>query len=143
MLYEIPTEPGEKKDVSRLLPPAYSPQYVEAAWYSWWVREGFFKPEYQTKLPQATGETFSMCIPPPNVTGSLHIGHALTVAIQDALVRWHRMCGDQVLWVPGSDHAGIATQAVVEKQLWKERGVRRHELSREEFLREVWKWKEE
>uniref|UniRef100_A0A452SNZ1 Valine--tRNA ligase, mitochondrial n=1 Tax=Ursus americanus TaxID=9643 RepID=A0A452SNZ1_URSAM len=146
VLYEIPTEPGEKKDVSQLLPPAYSPRYVEAAWYSWWVREGFFKPEYQltASLPNKTGElTFSMCIPPPNVTGSLHIGHALTVAIQDALVRWHRMCGDQVLWVPGSDHAGIATQAVVEKQLWKERGVRRHELNREEFLREVWKWKEE
>uniref|UniRef100_A0AAA9SZ15 Valine--tRNA ligase, mitochondrial n=2 Tax=Bos taurus TaxID=9913 RepID=A0AAA9SZ15_BOVIN len=143
VLYEIPTEHGEKKDVSRPLPPAYSPQYVEAAWYPWWVREGFFKPEYQARLPQATGETFSMCIPPPNVTGSLHIGHALTVAIQDALVRWHRMRGDRVLWVPGSDHAGIATQAVVEKQLWKERGVRRHELSREDFLREVWKWKEE
>ncbi|KAM9666365.1 valine--tRNA ligase, mitochondrial isoform 2-T2 [Trichechus inunguis] len=143
VLYEIPTEPGEKKDVSRPLPPAYSPQYVEAAWYPWWVREGFFKPEYKAQLPQATGEIFSMCIPPPNVTGSLHIGHALTVAIQDALVRWHRMRGDQVLWVPGSDHAGIATQAVVEKQLWKEQGVRRHELSREAFLREVWKWKEE
>ncbi|XP_036902718.1 valine--tRNA ligase, mitochondrial isoform X3 [Sturnira hondurensis] len=143
VLYEIPTELGEKKDVSQPLPPAYSPRYVEAAWYPWWVREGFFKPEYQIKLPQATGETFSMCIPPPNVTGSLHIGHALTVAIQDALVRWHRMRGDQVLWVPGSDHAGIATQAVVEKQLWKERGVRRHELSREDFLQEVWKWKEE
>ncbi|XP_037375238.1 valine--tRNA ligase, mitochondrial [Talpa occidentalis] len=143
VLYEIPTEHGEKKDVSQLLPPAYSPRYVEAAWYPWWVREGYFKPEYQTRLPQATGETFSMCIPPPNVTGSLHIGHALTVAIQDALVRWHRMRGDQVLWVPGSDHAGIATQAVVEKQLWKERGVRRHELSREDFLQEVWKWKEE
>ncbi|XP_013973778.1 valine--tRNA ligase, mitochondrial isoform X7 [Canis lupus familiaris] len=143
VLYEVPTEPGEKKDVYRLLPPAYSPRYVEAAWYSWWVREGFFKPEYQTRLPQATGETFSMCIPPPNVTGSLHIGHALTVAIQDALVRWHRMRGDQVLWIPGSDHAGIATQAVVEKQLWKERGMRRHELSREKFLREVWKWKDE
>ncbi|XP_077760900.1 valine--tRNA ligase, mitochondrial isoform X7 [Canis aureus] len=142
VLYEVPTEPGEKKDVYRLLPPAYSPRYVEAAWYSWWVREGFFKPEYQTRLPQATGETFSMCIPPPNVTGSLHIGHALTVAIQDALVRWHRMRGDQVLWIPGSDHAGIATQAVVEKQLWKERGMRRHELSREKFLREVWKWKD-
>ncbi|XP_053459019.1 valine--tRNA ligase, mitochondrial isoform X2 [Nycticebus coucang] len=142
VLYEIPTEPGEKKDVSGCLPPAYSPQYVEAAWYSWWVREGFFKPEYQAQLPQATGETFSMCIPPPNVTGSLHIGHALTVAIQDALVRWHRMRGDQVLWIPGSDHAGIATQAVVEKQLWKERGVRRHELSRKDFLREVWQWKE-
>ncbi|KAK2489995.1 hypothetical protein MC885_006208 [Smutsia gigantea] len=143
VLYEIPTEYGEKKDVSQPLPPAYSPRYVEAAWYPWWVQEGFFKPEYQTRLPQATGEAFSMCIPPPNVTGSLHIGHALTVAIQDALVRWHRMRGDQVLWVPGSDHAGIATQAVVEKQLWKDRGVRRHELSQEAFLREVWKWKEE
>lgn len=143
VLYEIPTEHGEKKDVTQPLPPAYSPRYVEAAWYPWWVREGFFKPEYQARMPQATGETFSMCIPPPNVTGSLHIGHALTVAIQDALVRWHRMRGDQVLWVPGSDHAGIATQAVVEKKLWKERGVRRHELSREDFLQEVWKWKEE
>ncbi|XP_063095318.1 general transcription factor IIH subunit 4 isoform X4 [Cavia porcellus] len=142
VLYEIPTEPGEKKDVSGPLPPAYSPRYVEAAWYQWWVREGFFKPEYQAQLPQATSETFSMCIPPPNVTGSLHLGHALTVAIQDALVRWHRMRGDRVLWVPGSDHAGIATQAVVEKQLWRERGVRRHELSREEFLRAVWQWKE-
>uniref|UniRef100_A0A8C8TNL3 Valine--tRNA ligase, mitochondrial n=1 Tax=Peromyscus maniculatus bairdii TaxID=230844 RepID=A0A8C8TNL3_PERMB len=143
VLYEIPTEPGEKKDVSGPLPPAYSPRYVEAAWYQWWVREGFFKPEYQARLPHATGETFSMCIPPPNVTGSLHIGHALTVAIQDALVRWHRMRGDRVLWVPGSDHAGIATQAVVEKQLWKEKGVRRHELSREDFLKAVWQWKHE
>lgn len=143
VLYEIPTEPGEKKDVSGPLPPAYSPRYVEAAWYQWWVREGFFKPEYQARLPHATGETFSMCIPPPNVTGSLHIGHALTVAIQDALVRWHRMRGDRVLWVPGSDHAGIATQAVVEKQLWKEKGVRRHELSREDFLTAVWQWKHE
>ncbi|XP_029387417.1 valine--tRNA ligase, mitochondrial isoform X2 [Mus pahari] len=143
VLYEIPTGPGEKKDVSGPLPPAYSPQYVEAAWYQWWVREGFFKPEYQARLPQATGETFSMCIPPPNVTGSLHIGHALTVAIQDALVRWHRMRGDRVLWIPGSDHAGIATQAVVEKQLWKEQRVRRHELSREDFLRAVWQWKHE
>ncbi|XP_027732511.1 valine--tRNA ligase, mitochondrial isoform X1 [Vombatus ursinus] len=143
VLYEIPTEPGEKKDVTGPLPPTYSPRYVEAAWYPWWVREGFFKPEYQSQLPQATGQTFSMCIPPPNVTGSLHLGHALTVAIQDALVRWHRMRGDQVLWIPGSDHAGIATQAVVEKQLWKEQGIRRHELSREDFLKEVWRWKEE
>ncbi|XP_004598845.2 valine--tRNA ligase, mitochondrial [Ochotona princeps] len=142
VLYEVPTEPGTKKDVSGPLPPAYSPQYVEAAWYLWWEREGFFKPEYQALLPQSTGETFSMCIPPPNVTGSLHIGHALTVAIQDALVRWHRMRGDRVLWVPGCDHAGIATQTVVEKQLWREQGVRRHELSREDFLRAVWQWKE-
>ncbi|XP_007483570.2 valine--tRNA ligase, mitochondrial [Monodelphis domestica] len=143
VLYEIPTEPGEKKDVTGPLPPTYSPQYVEVAWYPWWVREGFFKPEYQSQLPQATGKIFSMCIPPPNVTGSLHLGHALTVAIQDTLVRWHRMRGDQVLWIPGSDHAGIATQAVVEKQLWKEQRIRRYELSREDFLKEVWKWKEE
>lgn len=141
VLYEVPTEPGEKKDVSGPLPAAYSPRYVEAAWYSWWEREGFFKPEYQAQMPQTTGQTFSMCIPPPNVTGSLHIGHALTVAIEDALVRWHRMRGDRVLWVPGSDHAGIATQAVVEKRLWTERGVRRHELGREDFLKAVWQWK--
>ncbi|XP_069491410.1 valine--tRNA ligase, mitochondrial [Ambystoma mexicanum] len=142
ILYDIPTKPGQKKDTSVPLPASYSPCYVEAAWYSWWVKEGFFKPEYQDRLPHAKEHTFSLCIPPPNVTGSLHLGHALTVSVEDALVRWRRMQGWKVLWVPGSDHAGIATQAVVERHLWKERGVLRHSLSREEFLHEVWKWKE-
>eukprot|EP00079_Xenopus_tropicalis_P013095 XP_002940996.2 PREDICTED: valine--tRNA ligase, mitochondrial [Xenopus tropicalis] len=141
--YEAVTEPGKKKDISVPLPHSYSPRYVEAAWYPWWVRQGFFKPEYQSQQPHNGSETYSLCIPPPNVTGSLHIGHALTVAIEDSLVRWKRMLGHKVLWVPGSDHAGIATQAVVEKKLLKEKGLLRHDFSREEFLKEVWKWKEE
>ncbi|KAM4018931.1 valine--tRNA ligase, mitochondrial isoform 2-T6 [Anomaloglossus baeobatrachus] len=140
--YNGGTAPGEKKDTSIPLPAAYSPRYVEAAWYSWWVTQGFFKPEYQGGLPHAQPQVFSLCIPPPNVTGSLHLGHALTVAIEDALVRWRRMLGQKVLWVPGSDHAGIATQTVVEKNLYKEGGVSRHDLGREEFLRAVWQWKE-
>ncbi|XP_073404939.1 valine--tRNA ligase, mitochondrial [Dendrobates tinctorius] len=140
--YEGRTAPGEKKDTSVPLPMAYSPRYVEAAWYSWWVKQGFFKPEYQSRLPHARPQIFSLCIPPPNVTGSLHLGHALTVAIEDSLVRWRRMLGEKVLWVPGSDHAGIATQTVVEKNLYKEGGISRHDLGREEFLGAVWRWKE-
>ncbi|XP_048450236.1 valine--tRNA ligase, mitochondrial-like, partial [Rhincodon typus] len=86
--YLVPTLPGEKKDTSGPLPDSYSPQYVEAAWYPWWEQQGFFKPEYHQHLTHREESTFSLCIPPPNVTGSLHLGHALTVAIQDALVRW-------------------------------------------------------
>ncbi|XP_026541688.1 valine--tRNA ligase, mitochondrial [Notechis scutatus] len=141
--YDIPTIAGQKKDTSAPLPTSYSPRYVEAAWYPWWVKEGFFKPECQQHLPHRKPEMFSISLPPPNVTGSLHLGHALTVAIEDALVRWRRMQGYRVLWLPGSDHAGIATQAVVEKKIWKERGVLRQDLSRDEFLQEVWKWIEE
>ncbi|KAG8539260.1 hypothetical protein GDO81_021158 [Engystomops pustulosus] len=140
--YEGRTAPGEKKDTSNPLPAGYSPRYVEAAWYPWWVKQGFFKPEYQSRLPHARPGVFSLCIPPPNVTGSLHLGHALTVAIEDSLVRWRRMLGQKVLWVPGSDHAGIATQTVVEKNLYKERGFSRHDLGRDKFLEEVWEWKE-
>ncbi|XP_029441072.1 valine--tRNA ligase, mitochondrial isoform X2 [Rhinatrema bivittatum] len=143
VLYEIPTEPGQRKDTSAPLPASYSPRYVEAAWYPWWVKQGFFKPEYQSRLPHARHGTFALCIPPPNVTGSLHLGHALTVAVEDSLVRWRRMQGWKVLWVPGSDHAGIATQAVVEKQLWRDRRILRWDLGRESFLHEVWRWKEE
>ncbi|XP_015274914.1 PREDICTED: valine--tRNA ligase, mitochondrial [Gekko japonicus] len=143
VLYDIPTEAGEKKDTSGPLPASYSPRYIEDAWYAWWVKEGFFKPEYQHQLPHQKPEVFSLSIPPPNVTGSLHLGHALTVAIEDAVVRWKRMEGCQVLWVPGSDHAGIATQAVVERKIWKERGALRQDLTRKEFLQEVWNWKEE
>uniref|UniRef100_A0A8C6MVE1 valine--tRNA ligase n=1 Tax=Mus spicilegus TaxID=10103 RepID=A0A8C6MVE1_MUSSI len=140
--YDLPTPPGEKKDVSGAMPDSYSPQYVEAAWYPWWEQQGFFKPEYGVSAPNPRG-VFMMCIPPPNVTGSLHLGHALTNAIQDSLTRWHRMRGETTLWNPGCDHAGIATQVVVEKKLWKERGLNRHQLGREAFLEEVWKWKAE
>uniref|UniRef100_A0A8C1WJI1 Valine--tRNA ligase n=1 Tax=Cyprinus carpio TaxID=7962 RepID=A0A8C1WJI1_CYPCA len=125
------------------LPDSYSPQFVEAAWYSWWEKQGFFKPEYgNVSEPNPCG-VFMMCIPPPNVTGSLHLGHALTNAIQDCLTRWHRMRGETTLWNPGCDHAGIATQVVVEKKLMKERKMTRHDLGRENFIQEVWKWKNE
>ncbi|XP_029307563.1 valine--tRNA ligase [Cottoperca gobio] len=143
--YSVPTAAGEKKDVVSPLPDSYSPQYVEAAWYPWWEKQGFFKPEYGRKNisdPNPRG-VFMMCIPPPNVTGSLHLGHALTNAIQDSLTRWHRMRGETTLWNPGCDHAGIATQVVVEKKLMRERGMSRHDLGREDFIQEIWKWKNE
>nr|XP_033772878.1 valine--tRNA ligase isoform X1 [Geotrypetes seraphini]XP_033772879.1 valine--tRNA ligase isoform X1 [Geotrypetes seraphini]XP_033772880.1 valine--tRNA ligase isoform X1 [Geotrypetes seraphini] len=143
--YNLPTPLGEKKDVTCPMPESYSPQYVEAAWYPWWEKRGFFKPEYgvsSLKEPNTRG-IFMICIPPPNVTGSLHLGHALTNAIQDSLTRWHRMRGETTLWNPGCDHAGIATQVVVEKKLWREQGKTRHDLGRESFIQEVWKWKNE
>ena len=123
--------------------PAYHPQYVEAAWGAWWEKCGFFSA--QPAAAQAAGEAgrFVMVIPPPNVTGSLHLGHALTSAVEDCLARWHRMRGLPVMWLPGTDHAGIATQAVVEKRLMKERGLTRHDLGREAFVKEVWTWKEQ
>ncbi|XP_074540213.1 valine--tRNA ligase [Halichoeres trimaculatus] len=143
--YNAATAPGEKKDVISPLPDSYSPQYVEAAWYPWWEKQGFFKPEYGRKSISEKNlkGIFMMCIPPPNVTGSLHLGHALTNAIQDCLTRWHRMRGETTLWNPGCDHAGIATQVVVEKKLMRERGMSRHDLGRENFIQEVWKWKNE
>ncbi|XP_060095119.1 valine--tRNA ligase [Heteronotia binoei] len=143
--YDIPTGPEEKKDVTGPMPDSYSPQYVEAAWYQWWESQGFFKPEYGHRSVSESNPKgiFMMCIPPPNVTGSLHLGHALTSAIQDSLTRWHRMRGETTLWNPGCDHAGIATQVVVEKKLWKEQGKKRHDLGREAFIEAVWKWKNE
>uniref|UniRef100_A0A671SVV4 Valine--tRNA ligase n=1 Tax=Sinocyclocheilus anshuiensis TaxID=1608454 RepID=A0A671SVV4_9TELE len=141
--YNIPTPPGEKKDVLSPLPDSYSPQYVEAAWYSWWEKQGFFKPEYGNVSEPNPRGVFMMCIPPPNVTGSLHLGHALTNAIQDCLTRWHRMRGETTLWNPGCDHAGIATQVVVEKKLMREQKMTRHDLGRGNFIQEVWKWKNE
>eukprot|EP00064_Thunnus_orientalis_P014842 superscaffoldBa00002643_g14889 len=143
--YNISTPAGEKKDTISPLPDSYSPQYVEAAWYPWWEKQGFFKPEFGRKSisEQNPRGIFMMCIPPPNVTGSLHLGHALTNAIQDCLTRWHRMRGETTLWNPGCDHAGIATQVVVEKKLMREKGMSRHDLGRENFIQEVWKWKNE
>lgn len=135
--YRGSTLPGEKKDTQCRLPQTYSPQYTEACWYNWWVREGFFKPPHKTKH----GNTYGMVIPPPNVTGKLHLGHALTVALEDVLCRWRRMRGDQVVWVPGCDHAGIATQSVVERLL-QTKNLTRHDLGRDKFVDEVWKWKD-
>jgi len=136
--YVDTTPPGEKKDMSKPMLPAYNPPAVEAAWYDWWTAKGFFKANNKT-----VKEKFVIVIPPPNVTGMLHLGHALTNSVQDAITRWHRMNGKEALWVPGTDHAGIATQVVVEKKLMKERNLSRHDLGREKFIEEVWKWKNE
>ena len=114
---------------------AYDPKQVEARWYERWEQAGVFRPEHNPG-----GAPFSIVIPPPNVTGSLHTGHALNMAIQDAIIRRKRMQGYAALWVPGSDHAGIATQNVVERQLAAE-GLTRHDLGREAFVERVWEWK--
>jgi len=140
--YDIKTELGEKKDTTCTLPDVYSPSYVEAAWYAWWEKKGFFKPEYG-RNPHEKNEngSFVICIPPPNVTGTLHLGHALTNAIEDCITRWHRMNGKTVVWIPGCDHAGIATQVVVERKLQKDHNISRHDLGRDKFIEKVWEWK--
>ncbi len=119
------------------LPDRYNPKDVEAKIYQWWLKGGYFKAEDKsTKLP------YSIILPPPNVTGQLHLGHALNHSVQDLLVRWKRMQGFNVLWMPGTDHAGIATQSVVERELKKENKNRR-DMGREKFVERVWQWKEQ
>ena len=135
------TPKGEKKDTSTPLG-AYNPVAVEAAWADWWEAKGFYRADAEKAAALSQDEKFVIVIPPPNVTGSLHLGHALTCSIEDTIVRFQRMCGKTVLWLPGTDHAGIATQTVVEKKLMKTEGKTRHDLGREEFLKKVWEWKE-
>jgi valyl-tRNA synthetase len=117
----------------------YKPQAIEQQWYQTWEEKGYFAP-YQDEL---TGEGYSIMIPPPNVTGSLHMGHAFQHTIQDALTRYNRMLGKKALWQVGTDHAGIATQMVVERKLAVEEDKTRHDLGREDFIEKIWEWKEE
>ncbi|CAM9853636.1 unnamed protein product [Ascophyllum nodosum] len=140
--YDGPRD-GTKKDVSREMPATYQPLYVEAAWQEYWEAAGFYSCDPSVAAAKPEAEKFIMVIPPPNVTGSLHLGHALTAAIEDTLTRWHRMCGHATLYIPGTDHAGIATQSVVEKKLKKDHNLTRHDLGRDEFVRRVWEWKDE
>jgi len=120
------------------LPKAYSPKEVEDKWYSFWEKSGFFTADaYSEKEP------FCVVMPPPNVTGVLHMGHALVSTLQDAMVRYKRMRDFESLWIPGTDHAGISTQTVVEKHLIATLGKRRKDFTREEFLSHIWKWKED
>ncbi|NLD41905.1 MAG: class I tRNA ligase family protein, partial [Chloroflexi bacterium] len=114
----------------------YDASQIEQPLYDWWEAQGYFRPG-----PLNGRQPFVISMPPPNVTGALHLGHALTAAVEDALIRHHRMVGDATLWVPGTDHAGIATQNVVERELAKE-GITRQDLGREEFIRRSWEWKE-
>jgi valyl-tRNA synthetase len=114
---------------------SYDPTEVEKRWYPFWTEKGYFRAQADSTKPP-----FSIVLPPPNVTGSLHLGHALTATVQDVLSRWKRMSGYNVLWLPGTDHAGIATQMVVERELEKE-GKKRKEMGREAFVKRVWEWK--
>src|SRR3990167_8774796 len=113
----------------------YDPGDTEEKWYKFWEEKGYFKANAKSDAP-----VFSIVIPPPNITGSLHMGHALNTTLQDILVRWKRMSGHNTLWLPGTDHAGIATQNVVERQLTTE-GSSRSEYGRKRFVEKVWEWR--
>ncbi|MGQ9553882.1 MAG: valine--tRNA ligase [Anaerolineae bacterium] len=118
------------------LPKTWQPEQFETPIYDWWEEQGYFRPKIDwSKQP------FVIPMPPPNITGALHIGHAITATIEDILVRWHRMMGDPTLWLPGTDHASIATHAVVERELAKE-GLTRWDLGRDQFVQRVWQWRE-
>jgi valyl-tRNA synthetase len=116
------------------MPKVYEPTKTEARWYQFWLEKGYFRPQIDQKK-----KPFVIIMPPPNVTGELHLGHALTATLEDIMIRWHRMRGQPTMWLPGVDHAGIATQVVVEQLLDRE-GTSRHVLGREKFLERVWQW---
>ncbi|PYH94790.1 valyl-tRNA synthetase mitochondrial precursor [Aspergillus ellipticus CBS 707.79] len=122
---------------------AYDPKVIEAGRYQWWEERGLFLPEFGPDGKVKPEGSFVIPIPPPNVTGALHMGHALTNALQDTMIRWQRMKGKTTLWLPGMDHAGISTQSVVEKMLWKLEKKTRHDLGREALVDRVWAWKQE
>ena len=115
---------------------SYDPKSIENKWYDIWEKNGYFSYKHNEG-----GEPFSVVMPPPNVTGQLHMGHAMDETLQDILTRWHRMMGHQTLWLPGTDHAGIATQAKVEEHIKKEEGLSKYDLGREKFVDRVWDWK--
>jgi valyl-tRNA synthetase len=120
---------------------SFEPADIERRWYPEWEARGYFDAGLDTSRPNAQSDAFCILLPPPNVTGTLHMGHGFNQAIMDALTRYHRMRGGNTLWQPGTDHAGIATQIVVERQL-DAQGISRHDLGREKFLEKVWEWKE-
>jgi len=124
----------EVPSVQYEMPKAYEPGKVEQKWYKFWLEKGYFKPKIDPEK-----QPFVIIMPPPNVTGELHIGHALTATLEDIMTRWHRMKGEPTLWFPGVDHAGIAAQVVVEQLLAVE-GLDRHQLGREKFIERMWQW---
>src|SRR3990170_6617051 len=123
--------------MSEQMPSQYDPAAAERRWYPEWVERGYFRADATSDKP-----AYCIVLPPPNVTGALHIGHALDHTIQDMLIRRARMQGFEALWLPGTDHAGIATQVVVERTLREEEGIDRRELGRDKFVERVWAWKE-
>ena len=129
--------PIKKQTINMELAKSFEPQAIEARWYPAWEQAGHFKATMHSGQP-----AYCIMLPPPNVTGTLHMGHAFQDTLMDALIRYHRMQGDNTLWQPGTDHAGIATQIVVERQL-DAKNISRHDLGREKFVERVWEWKEE
>ncbi|MGK5594887.1 MAG: valine--tRNA ligase [Parachlamydiaceae bacterium] len=125
-------------DTEKLLSKSYEANVVDKKWYQYWVDHRFFEANTNSSKP-----AYSMVMPPPNVTGALHMGHALNMTLQDILIRWKRMSGFEVLWIPGTDHAGISTQTVVERYLIQTQNKKRVDFAREDFLKHVWAWKEE
>ncbi|RJP75366.1 MAG: valine--tRNA ligase [Candidatus Abyssobacteria bacterium SURF_17] len=121
--------------MQKTIPKVYDPHAVEEKWYQEWLEKGYFHSE-----PNPNKKPYCIVIPPPNVTAELHMGHAYNNTIQDIFIRYHRMAGDETLWMPGTDHAGIATQNVVERSLAREEGLTRHDLGREKFVERVWQW---
>ena len=124
--------------MSQELAKAYDPKEVEKKWYDFWLKNNFFHAEASSKKPP-----YCIVIPPPNVTGALHMGHALNHTLQDILIRWKRMSGFETLWIPGTDHAGIATQNVVEREILAKEGKTRHDVGREALIQKIWNWKEQ
>src|SRR5450830_509077 len=126
----------ENTSANPALAKSFDPKDIESRWYQFWESQGY----YAAGLDTQKQDNFCILLPPPNVTGTLHMGHGFNQTLMDALTRYHRMRGDNTLWQPGTDHAGIATQIVVERQL-DAQGVSRHDLGREKFLEKVWEWK--
>ena len=132
-----------KNGLPQGLDKSFDPKTIESKWYAFWESKGYYAAGFSqpTESNPETKENFCILLPPPNVTGTLHMGHGFNQTLMDALTRYHRMRGDNTLWQPGTDHAGIATQIVVERQL-DAQGIKRHDLGREKFLEKVWEWKE-
>lgn len=129
------------------MPESYDPKYVESGWYPWWEKKKFFHSETKNALAvreesKEDKKQFTIIIPPPNITGALHLGHALMLSIEDTIVRWKRMKGYECCWLPGQDHAGISTQTVVENMLWRDKRQTRHDLGRDKFVETAMEWKE-
>ncbi|KAB2574020.1 Aminoacyl-tRNA synthetase class I conserved site [Lasiodiplodia theobromae] len=144
--YVEETPKGEKKILKSLddeYHKAYIPSVVESAWYDWWEKQGYFEPEFGPDGNVKPAGYFVISEPPPNVTGALHCGHALANALQDTMIRWNRMKGLTTLYLPGCDHAGISTQSVVEKMLWRREKKTRHDLGRQAMVERIWEWKGE
>src|SRR5262249_35683492 len=131
------TTKKENRDMATELAKAYDSKEAQQKWLKFWEERGYFKSD-----PDPSKKPYTIMIPPPNVTGALHMGHALNNTLQDVLIRWRRMQGYNALWMPGTDHAGIATQAVVERLVFAQEKKTRDELGRDELVKRIWDWKD-